>query len=173
METSNQTATMSSNDLFEPQQKGLTGTLKTLSILSLIGCGIAYIMGVYSLIDSSNYEQKMAEFEKAQERIGDNEMANNMLQSSIEIYQKTYDYRYFLFISTIVFTTLCLIGVLQMRKLKKTGFAIYTVGELTPLVISAALLGFSLVGGFILIISTIIAVAFVVMYASQRKHLVN
>jgi hypothetical protein len=173
MDTINQTTPMQSNDLFEPQRKGLPGTLNVLTILTLIGCGFAYLMGIYSLYDSSNYDKKMAEFEKAQEQAGDNEMVNEMLQSSMEIFQKSYDYRYIIFISTILFTTLCLIGALQMRKLKKSGFTLYTIGELTPLVISAALVGFSLVGGIILTITAIIAVVFVILYATQRKYMVN
>jgi hypothetical protein len=173
MDTINQTTPLQSNDLFEPQRRGLPGTLNVLTILTFIGCGFAYLMGIYSLYDSSNYDKKMAEFEKAQEQIGDSEMANEMLQSSIDIFQKTYDYRYIIFISTILFTTLCLIGALQMRKLKKSGFTLYSIGELAPLVISAALLGFSLVGGIILTITAIIALLFVILYATQRKYMVN
>lgn len=173
MDTINQTTPMQSNDLFEPQRKGLPGTLNVLTILTFIGCGFAYLTGIYSFYDSSNYDKKMAEFEKAQEQAGDNEMVNEMLQSAIDIFQKTYDYRYIIFISTILFTTLCLIGALQMRKLKKSGFTLYTIGELVPLVISAVLLGFSLMGGIMLIITAIIAVVFVILYASQRKYMVN
>lgn len=173
METINQTTPLQSNDLFEPQSKGLPGMLNVLTILTFIGCGIAYLSGIYSLYTSSNYEKQMAEFEEARDKIGDNEMAANILESSIDIFQKSYDNRYILFITTMLFTTLCLIGALQMRKLKKTGFTLYTIGELAPIVVTAALVSFSLVGGITVIISAIFAIVFVILYGTQRKYLVH
>lgn len=100
-------------------------------------------------------------------------MASKMMEGSLEIMQKTYEYRYILLLSTILFTTLCLIGALQMRKLKKSGFPLYVVGELGPIVINAALIGFSLVGGITTIIGLVVALVFVMLYASQRKYLIN
>jgi hypothetical protein len=171
METINQTTHKQDTDLFDQHPKGLPSTLNTLTILTYIGCGFAYLGGIWNLYSSSQYDKQMAEFEKAQERVADNEMASQMVQTSMEMFQKTYDYRYILFLTTILFTTLCLIGAMQMRKLKKSGFALYTIGELAPIIISAALIGFSLVGGIMIMITTVIAVVFVILYAAQRKHL--
>ncbi|HYH15194.1 MAG TPA: hypothetical protein VD794_08240 [Flavisolibacter sp.] len=173
MEATNQTTHLQSNDLFEPQRKGLPGMLNVLTILTFIGCGIAYISGIWSLYSSSNYDKQMAEFEEALDKAGDNEMATNLIQGSIEMFQKSYDNRYIIFITTIVFTTLCLIGAMQMRKLKRSGFTIYTIGELAPIAVTAALVGFSLAGGITIIISAFFAVLFVILYATQRKYLVN
>jgi len=173
MDTINQTTPLQSNDLFEPQRKGLPGMLNTLTILTFIGCGISYIMGIYNLYSTSQYDKRMAEFEEARDQIGDSEMASNFLESSIEIFQKSYDNRYLIFITTMLFTTLCLIGALQMRKLKKSGFTIYTIGELAPIVVTAALVGFSMVGGITIIITAIFAVVFVILYGTQRKYMVH
>lgn len=173
METINQTTPLQNNDIFEPQRKGLPGMLNVLTILTFIGCGIAYLGGIYNFYSTSQYDKRMAEFEEAQDKIGDNEMAATILESSIEIFQKSYDNRYILFITTMLFTTLCLIGALQMRKLKKSGFPIYTIGELAPLVVTAALVGFSMVGGITIIVSSVFAIVFVILYATQRKYLVN
>jgi len=173
METFNQTTPLQSNDIFEHQRKGLPGMLNVLTILTFIGCGIAYLSGIWSLYSSSQYEERMTEFEEALDKAGDNEMATNIVQSSIDIFQKSYDNRYLLFITTIVFTTLCLIGAMQMRKLKKRGFTLYTIGELVPVVVTAAVLGFSLAGGITIIVGGFFAVLFVILYATQRKYLVN
>jgi hypothetical protein len=60
-----------------------------------------------------------------------------------------------------------------MRKLKKSGYPIYVIGELAPIAVTAALVGFSLVGGIATAFSAIIALLFVILYTTQRKHLVR
>jgi hypothetical protein len=173
MDTMNQTTNVHGNDLFDQQPKGLPGMLNVLTILTFIGCGLAYLGGIYNLYTTSQYESQMAQMQEAQDQIGDEGMAADMMKASIEMFEKTYEYRYIIFISTILFTTLCLIGALQMRKLKKSGFMLYTIGELAPIVLTAALIGFSLAGGLMIVFSSIIAVIFVILYATQRKYLVN
>ena len=173
METINQTTPLHNNDLFEPQRKGLPGMLNVLTILTFIGCGISYLMGIYNFYSTSQYDARMAEFEEARDQIGDNETMANFLEGSIEMFQKSYDYRYIIFITTMLFTTMCLIGALQMRKLKKSGFTIYTIGELAPIVVTAALVGFSMVGGITIIVSSVFAILFVILYGTQRKYLVH
>ena len=172
METTHQTTHLHSNDLFNDQPKKLPGTLNVLTILTFIGCGIAYISGIYGFYSSGQYDLRMAEFEEALDKAGDNEMANNLIQGSMEMFQKSYEHRYLILATTLIFTTMCLIGALQMRKLKKSGFPIYTIGELAPIIVSAALLGFSSTGGIMIIVSSVFAVLFVILYAVQRKHLI-
>lgn len=168
METANQ-----SSDLFEERPKGLPGMLNVLTILTFIGCGIAYLGGIYGFISSSDYEKQLAEMEKLRDQSGENSFAYKILEGSIDIAQKSYEYRYVMLASTLVFTTLCLIGALQMRKLKKSGFTIYTIGELAPLILTSILIGFTFFGSITIFLSAIIAVLFVVLYATQRKHLIH
>jgi hypothetical protein len=58
-----------------------------------------------------------------------------------------------------------------MWKLKKTGFFIYVVGELAPVIVSAILLGGSAFGGMSLVMGAIFPVLFVVLYGLNLKHL--
>jgi hypothetical protein len=60
-----------------------------------------------------------------------------------------------------------------MRKLKKSGYLLYVIGELAPLIITAVILGFSLMGGMAILFSGIVAIVFVILYSTQRKYLVN
>jgi hypothetical protein len=167
-------STYQSTDLFDQQQpKGLPGMLNVLTILTFIGCGIAYISSIISFFSASNYEKNMAEMEELQDNMGDNELANSMMQGSVDMMQKSYDYRYIILLSGLLFTTLCLIGALQMRKLKKSGYTLYVIGEIAPIVIMGALIGFSLVGGLTILMSLVFAVVFVILYTTQRKYLVN
>jgi hypothetical protein len=109
-----------------------------------------------------------------QDKMGDNnEMAAKMLEGSMAMMQKAYEYRYILILSTLLFTTLCLLGALQMRKLKKSGFILYSIGEIAPVILSAVLMGFSFVGGIGTAIAAVFAILFVILYATQRKYLVN
>jgi hypothetical protein len=58
--------------------------------------------------------------------------------------------------------------------LKKQGFLIYTVGEILPIISFAIFIGFGgLFGGFTAILTSFVAVIFIILYATQRKHLVN
>lgn len=173
MEVTNQTTDQPKHDLFNERQKELPGMLNVLTILTFIGCAISYISYIWGYFSASAYQTQMAQFEELQDQMGDNEMASNMMKGSIEMMKKNYEYRYILLASGLIFTTLCLIGAIQMRKLKKSGYPIYVVGELAPIAVTAALVGFSLVGGIATAFSAIIALLFVILYTTQRKHLVR
>lgn len=73
---------------------------------------------------------------------------------------------------------LCLIGAIMMWQMKKTGFYIYAVGELAPIILSFAILGemgaATGLGGAMAAagaIAAIFPIAFVVMYALNLKHM--
>ena len=158
--------------LADERPKTLPSTLNTLTILTLIGCGLSYLGGIWNFIQSNNIDKARAEMEENMEKLGDNETAAKMMEGSMEMLQKSYDNRYIILAVTLVFTTLCLIGALQMRKLKKSGYPIYVVGEIVPVILTVALLGFNLLTGFTTAISAIVAIIFVILYTTQRKHLV-
>ena len=70
--------------------------------------------------------------------------------------------------------TLCFVGALWMRKLKKDGYWLYVAGELAPLIASYFILGTS---QYTSVWSVVFAVGipsiFVILYTTQRKYLVN
>lgn len=171
MENTYQNQAYQKDILTEP--KKLPGMLNVLTILTYIGCALAYISLIVNYFTWSNYEKQYAEMEEMKDRMTDNDLASNMMQGSLEMMQKSYENRYILLVSGLLFTTMCLIGAMQMRKLKKSGFLIYTIGELAPVVITGALIGFSLVGGLTVVVTSIFALLFVILYATQRKYLVN
>jgi hypothetical protein len=57
-----------------------------------------------------------------------------------------------------------------MRKLKKAGFIIYILGDFAPLSVYA-LIGFSLFTGITFAYTCLIAVAMLILYATQLKHM--
>ncbi|MGZ8537679.1 MAG: hypothetical protein ACXWV9_05405 [Flavisolibacter sp.] len=159
-------------DLFEQQrQQELPGMLNVLTILTFIGCAIAYLSVLYGYYTSFNYQSDLVDLQRMRDESGENSVAYKIAEGSIEIAKSGYENRYLLLISGLIFTTMCLIGALQMRKRKKVGFTIYTIGELAPLIISAIIYGFSLFGSFMVLFSSVFAILFVILYATQLKHM--
>lgn len=163
--------TSQANDLFEQRPPQLTGMLNVLTILTFIGSGFAYLSTLYSYFTST--EKQIAELREQQERLGDSGFAGKMMEGSIDILQKSYDNKYLLLVSGLIFTTLCLIGAIRMRKLRKSGYFIYLIGELAPIVIAIGLFGSSFIGAIGLLFSAVFAVLFVILYSTQLKYLVN
>lgn len=162
---------MDTNQPFDGEKRQLPGMLNVLTILTFIGCGLAYITSIYGFFTAG---KNMEELEEAVDKAGDNEMLRKIAEGSIELANKSADNKYILLVSGLLFTTLCLIGALQMRKLKKSGYLLYVIGELTPVIISAVIFGFgNLMGNISLIGGAFFAVLFVILYTTQRKYLVN
>ena len=159
-------------DLFEQQrQQELPTMLNVLTILTFIGCAIAYMGVIYSYFTSGSYQEQLVDLQRMRDDSSEGSVAYKIAEGSIEIAKKSYEYRYIMLASGLIFTTMCLIGAIQMRQRKKMGFTIYTIGELAPLVVSGVLIGFSLFGSVMILISAIFAVLFVILYATQLKYL--
>ena len=73
----------------------------------------------------------------------------------------------------LIAVTLCFIGALWMRKLKKDGFWLYVAGELAPLIAMAFIMGFEYYKSVGNMIGAIIPVVFVILYSFQRKYLIR
>lgn len=167
MENSSQ----STDVLSQHRPKPLPGMLNVLTILTFIGCGLAYLGSCYSLYTNTDPDKQIEKLNEAKEKMGDSGFGAKMIDSSIDMVQKSYDNRYLLFISGLIFTTLCLIGAMRMRKLNKSGYYFYLIGELAPLVLMAGLFGASFFGAFALLFSALVSIIFVILYSTQLKYL--
>lgn len=165
METRNQ------NDLFMPPPR-LPSTLNVLTILTFIGCGLGFLFSLYGITAWSKHDAMVEKMEKSADEASG--FAKDLAQGSLEMYQKQYDNRYVLLGVGLACLALCLIGAIMMRKLKKSGYMLYVIGELTPIVVSAGLIGFgSLMASISTIFGAVIALVFVILYGTQRKYMVN
>lgn len=141
--------------------------LNILTILTFIGCGLGYIFSCWGYFSST--AEKIAEAQEKRAQLPDNGFAAKMMDDSIRMAQVSYDNKTLLLITNLIFVTLCLIGALQMRKMKKSGYFIYVIGELAPVVLLVGLLGgFT---GFGLWVSVFFALLFVILYGTQLKYL--
>lgn len=164
-------ATPQPADLFNAQPPQ-SGTLKTLTTLTFVGCGLSYLSFLFNITSWGSYEKQLADAERMQDKMLDNEMIAKISEGSIEMIKRSHEYRYIILASGLLFTTLCLIGALRMRKLQKSGYPLYVIGEIAPLIVTSVLLGFTLLGGVITIITAIVTLLFVILYTNQRKYLI-
>jgi len=153
----------------ETEPKVVPGTLNVLTILTFIGCGIGLIGSIYAYITAPSAYQKAVDAQ-AQLDSGPAFVKNLVGSHLVENAAKSLEYRLPILIVSLLSCAICLYGALVMRKLKKEGFAFYAVGEVLPVIASFFLIGASVFAG-IAMLGVLIPVVFIILYASQIKHL--
>ncbi len=149
--------------------------LNVLTILTYIGCALGAISAIWNYISAAaSYKTYEALTGSMDELKTENSAVNSMLSGATEMVKKAYENRMMILIFALVGIALCFYGAMQMRNLKKQGYMIYVVGEIMPIISYAVFIGFgSLFGGVAMILTTLIAAVFIILYTMQRKHLVN
>ena len=147
------------------QTNQLPQGINVLTILSFIGSGFQILGALFNFFLLPFAVKTMKEGPQPQDQPALKPFSG-FLKMSNEATLKQYEYRYVLFILALVCAGLCIYGAVQMRKRKKSGFVIYSVGELLLPLATIVLIGF-----FSASLSIVIAVLFVILFAVQRKHL--
>lgn len=141
--------------------------LNVLNILTYIGAGLQVLGSVFGYIMAPYNVKKLEEMKDMQKSPVLKGMSG-FFKWSNDATLKQYEHRTELLILSVVCAAVCLYGVFEMRKLKKQGFVLYSVGEfIFPL---ATLL---LIGFWSAIFGLLVALLFVILYAAQRKHFTN
>jgi len=134
--------------------------LNILCILSFVGIGIAFISGIINLTQLDRNIETLKSF---------GGLLGGDTDSAVEALT---NWGYTVYIITIVASLICLLGVIMMWKIKKTGFYIYVVGEIAPGIATIVLLGgFGTLGTLAIVGSLIFPIAFIIMYAINLKHM--
>jgi hypothetical protein len=156
------------NWLEEP--KKLPSMLNVLTILTFIGNGLGFISAFYSFFSAASSYDKIVQ---AQDQLDQMPgfVKNMMGPDPVGTARRMLDNRLPIMLLTIVGCALCSYGAWQMRKLKKTGFTIYILGDVVPFISLALFVGVSTLTGFSGIFGLIIAVVFVILYGTQLKYL--
>lgn len=144
-------------------KKKLPGFLKVLCIFSFIGIGVyivTYVLGYVTLIASSSVSESIT-----------SEFNDPSVDSAIASMDPLVKNGTLYYILSLVACVLCLVGVIMMWKLKKSGFFIYLVGEIAPIILPFILLGGFGALGFFSIILSFVPIAFIIMYALNYRHL--
>lgn len=153
------------------EQKDRLKTLRTLTVLTFIGCGIAYIF-ILAMPAINDWTLDMLnKAASSGKELSDKQLADIDKSKAAILLSKSKAVP--LTVISLVATTMCLFGAIWMRKLKKDGFWIYAVGEILPLLAGFFLMGTAQFNGAVsIVIAVAIPVVFVILYAMQRKHLI-
>ena len=93
---------------------------------------------------------------------------------SLELYRKIDANKLPIIVLTIIASALCVYGALEIRKLKKSGFYTYIIGELLPFVGYLLFVGTGFFAtGVSAYVGVGISVLFIILYATQLKYLTN
>ncbi len=154
-------------------QKIPTG-INVLTILTFIGTGIGILFSLYGFISAKkSYETK----DKVIEQMNSASMpawAKSMMPDMAhfdEMVTKSYENRIPILLLGLIAAGLCIIGAVQMRKRKKQGFLLYTIGELLPFLTSAFFIGIFALSGMGFYIGAFFSALFILLYSLHRKHL--
>lgn len=158
------------------------GAPSTRPTLLTVICIISFIMGALSIISSirtftTDQSVAMAEaqsqMEEAKVQLGDQAdgMAGKLLDSGMEIAQRTAENAVAISISGILLSLLSLIGVWMMWNLRKSGFWLYLISTVVGLIVPLYFIGGSMMAimsiGFIGFFSLL----FIILYAVNLKYM--
>ncbi len=152
----------------------LPGSLNTLTILTFVGCGVGFLFTVYNFFNAKSGLDKMEAAINSPDFDKMPEFAKKMMSpEALEIARKSYESRIPLTLIGLVGLALCLVGAMQMRKLKAQGYLLYVVGEVLPVIASIIFIGMASITGFGGMIMVGFVLLFVILYTTQRKYLIN
>jgi hypothetical protein len=164
MKTSNNSSETIDFETPEISPTNLPPFLNVLTILTFVGSGMGIPSAFYSLFTENLQRELMEDSRSEMEQLG--EIGADLLRAQ----EVALDNNVILQISAIVAGMLCVLGAVYMRKLLKTGFYFYVLGCVIAVAIPAMYLGFGLMG-YVLLISSFITIAFLIMYAVNLKYL--
>src|SRR5262249_28708284 len=163
--------TSTSGDVLAGQEpKKMPETIKVVSVLTFIGSGLAIIFGLWGFSQAkASYDRYMENRDKMDQMPS---FLKNMMGPHPEEYlRNNLDNRLPILLITVVGAILCIYGAMMMRQLKKAGFGIYVIGELLPFLSIFLFIGLGNSGMGGLIFGCVIALVFILLYASQLKHM--
>jgi len=147
------------------------GFLKVLCILSFIGTPLGLISGIMNYF---TYKALAAGGDMLGSIAGSSEASEQLNQAmdSMASVLGGIDYNAIAtgYIVVGLLNLIIFAGALMMWNLKKTGFYIYTLGQLAQVASFFLLIG-GLIGGMMGVVTAIFNVAFIIMYAVNLKHL--
>ncbi|MCW3093980.1 MAG: hypothetical protein JWP81_5049 [Ferruginibacter sp.] len=168
----NSYTTQTTTELTEAGKPKLPSGLNVLTILTFIGCGIGLLFTLLTPVINKFFLGFMEKAQTSGRELSAKELADMEKGKNVILLSQANMVP--LMIVGIISIALCIVGAIWMRKLKKDGFWIYTGGELLPVIGSFIILGMGQFTGVVSVIFAVgIPVLFVILYAMQRKYLVN
>ena len=163
---------MEQENFMNPMEENkLPTSLNVLTILTFIGSAI----GLYSSLSSFfGGEKNIARMEEAYNKMDANtpQFVKDMVSpEKIDLMKVMEANKYPMLIFGLVGLVLCIMGALQMRKLKMQGYYLWLIGEILPIIASVIFIGVGIFKGIVGIFLVIFLLVFIILYTVQRKHL--
>jgi hypothetical protein len=155
------------NWLEEP--KKLPSMLNVLTILTFIGSGLGVIFSIFGYFNAPSNYDKVVQAQDKMDQMPDF-VKHMMGPDPVGAARLALDNRLPILLINLVSCLLCLYGATQMRKLKKTGFSIYVIGDVVSFT-SVIFLGTGTLTGFAGLFGMFIVLVFLILYATQLKYL--
>jgi hypothetical protein len=158
--------TTDDNWLGEPANQ-LPTTLNVLTWLTFIANGLGVVSALWSFSRAqANYDNIVQNQDKLENAP---EIAKKLAgPHPVETARAMLDNRLPVVIITLLACFLCFYGALEMRKLKKMGFALYILGDIVPYALGI-FIGFDIFTTFGYIIGLVFTIVFIILYATQLK----
>lgn len=162
---------MSTQDPFATgETKKLPSMLNVLTILTFIGSGVTLVSGLWNF---ARGKKGIEELEKLQDS-GQLDTAPDFVKKmagpeALANARLMYENRIPLLIIMLVGVVLCVYGAMQMRKLQKTGFFTYLIGEVVPVFAPMIFVGAAYMGGMTWIL--VFPLVFIILYFTQLKYM--
>jgi hypothetical protein len=154
------------------------GSLKTLTVLTFIGSILfGFLGGIWQFSQADKGVEaleKVANDPTMLEKIPDF-LKKMYSPEAIEAARIAASNKLPILILTILGSALCILGAMQMRKLRQMGYYLWLIGEIFPVIGSILFLGKAafVQGPLILGIAYGILLLFIILYTLQRKYLIN
>ena len=159
----------------EMEEDKLPSGINVLTILTFIGSGCFALLSLWNYYKSSDNLARVEEMISKPEFQKAPDFVKKMYSPEmLELMRKLDANKLPLMIISIISYALCIYGAIEMRKLKNSGFYIYTIGEFLPVIGTFLFIGMQYLGGGWTVYSSIgFPFLFVLLYAFQVKYLVN
>jgi hypothetical protein len=163
------------NDFLRPEEKPkIPSGINVLTILTFIGSAIGILGSIWNFINAKKGLDQMETMINSPEYDNMPALAKKfMTPEALELARKGYENRIPITVIGLISIALCIVGALQMRKLKSQGYLLYVIGELLPVLSSVIFLGIASLTGMGGIITIVIVLLFIILYTLQRKYLIN
>jgi hypothetical protein len=151
-------------------KKKLPDMLNVLTWLTFIGCALGFVSAIWSFIGAKKAYETQVELQSKME--GAPDVVKRMMgPDPVAMALKTLENRTPILLLSLVSVGLCLYGALEMRKRKKAGFSIYLIGEILPIITTFIFIGIGLLSTFTMTLAFLFPILFIILYATQLKHL--
>lgn len=160
------------NSPFEAPTKP-SSVLNTLSILTIIGSIISILQTIYTFLSiEKSYVQMQKMFDSGKLNDSPDFVKNLVNKDTLLQLEKAVEFKIPIMILALVGAILCLIGAIEMRKLKAHGYTFWLCGELLPILSAIIFVGINAFASLSLL-ALFFPILFIVLYSVYRKELVR